>query len=142
MWQRIQTLYLAIACALTASLLFLNIANVMGADGVVEHIRYTEKVMYLVLIIISLLTGVLSIFTWKLRLLQMRLSVLTALLLLGIQGIIVFDWFTNHDVMVFSVSAVFPLVASILCFMASRRIFQDEIMVRASNRLRDTRKKR
>ena len=63
MWQRIQTLYLAIACALTASLFFCNIANVIGADGVVEHIRYSEKLIYLVLTIICMLTGVLSIFT-------------------------------------------------------------------------------
>lgn len=141
MWQRIQTLYLAIACALTASLFFCNIANIVGADGIVEHIRYSEKLIYLVLTIVCMLTGVLSIFTWKLRLLQMRLAILTALLLLGIQGVIVSDWIANHDVMVFSVTAIFPIIASILCFMASRKIFQDEIMVRASSRLRDTRKR-
>jgi len=142
MWQRIQTIFLALACGLTASLFFCRLATIVGADNAVVYVRYTEKVIYLVLTIICVLLGVLSIFTYKLRLLQMRLSVLTGLMLIGYQGVLVYDYFANRGDMVFSFTAVFPVIAAILCFMASRKIFQDEIMVRASNRLRDTRTKR
>lgn len=142
MWQRIQTLFLAVALALTVALFFCNVSTILGADGVEAHVRYTEKLIYLILTIVSVLLLLSCLASYKIRLLQMRITIFTALILLGFQGVLVYDYFMNRADMVFSLTAVFPLVASILCFMASRKIFQDEIMVRASSRLRDSRKKR
>jgi len=142
MWQRIQTIYLAIATLLIASLFFCNVTTIFGAEGAVEHVRYTQKVIYLTLIIIGTALAILCLATYKVRLLQMRLSILTGLILIGLEVVLAVDFFVNRGEMVFSFTAIFPLIAAILCFMASRKIMQDEIMVRASSRLRDTRNKR
>jgi len=142
MWQRIQTIYLAIATLLVASLFFCRLSTIVGAEGAVEYVKYTEKVIYLALTIICVLLGILSLGTFKLRLLQMRVSILTGLVLIGYEIVLAVEFFTRPESMVFSFTAIFPLVSAILCFMASRKIMQDEIMVRAASRLRDTRKKR
>lgn len=142
MWQRIQTIYLAIATLLVASLIFCNVVTIVGAEGAIEHVRYTQKVTYLVLIIFGIVLGFLSIVTYKLRLLQMRLAILTALILIGLECVIGVEYFLHRSDLILSFTASFPLVAAILYFMASRKIMQDEIMVRASSRLRDTRTKR
>jgi len=135
-------LFLGMALALTVALFFCNVSTVIGADGAEVHIKYIEKIIYLILTIISVLLLLSCLAAYKIRLLQMRITIFTALILLGFQGVLVYDFFMNRADMVFSFTAVFPLIAAILCFMASRKIFQDEIMVRASSRLRDSRKKR
>lgn len=142
MWQRIQTLFLGLALALTVALFFCNVSTVLGTDGAQLSIAYTERPLYLILTIICCLLLLCCLVSYKLRLLQFRITLLSALVLLGYQGILVYDYFVHRSEMVFSFTAVFPLVASILSFMAARKIFQDEIMVRAASRLRDTRKKR
>jgi len=142
MWQRIQTIFLAISLGLTCSLFFCNLSTVIGPDGEEVVIRYSEKIVYLVLTIITAIVGLIALSTFKFRLFQMRTAILAALLLLGIQGVIVYDFVMYHKEMVFSFTAVFPILGAILDFLAARKIFQDEIMVRASARLRDTRKKR
>ena len=43
MWQRIQTLYFAIATGLVASMFFSNIATVIGPGGEELGIRYYEN---------------------------------------------------------------------------------------------------
>ena len=54
MWQRIQTLYLAIATALVAAMFFLPKAVVPGADGAgAETFRFVTYVPYLILLIVS-----------------------------------------------------------------------------------------
>lgn len=142
MWQRIQTLFLALALALAAALFFCNVTTIFGPDGAEIHVAYTEKLVYLILTIASVLLLFSCLVSYRVRLLQMRITIFTALILLGFQGVLVYDWFMNREDMVFSVTAVFPLISSILCFMASRKIFQDEIMVRAASRLREPRKSR
>lgn len=141
MWQRIQTLFLSIAIVLTGALFFCNVCTILGSDGAVEHIRYTEKISYLIVLIVSILLLISSLVSFKVRMLQMRITVFTAVVLLGFQALLAYDYFTNMGELVFSFTAIFPLIASILCFMASRKIYQDEIMIRAASRLRSSKKR-
>ena len=56
MWQRVQTLYLAISTILIAVMLFSNEAVCLGSDGAVaDAIRFTDKVSHLIMLIIILL---------------------------------------------------------------------------------------
>ena len=76
MWQRIQTLYLAIATGLLISMFFCNAGTFIGAEGS-EPIRYYEKTSYLMFLIMVVMANGISLFSFKSRLLQMRLTVLS-----------------------------------------------------------------
>lgn len=141
MWQRVQTLYLGIATLLIASLFWCDVAKLAGPDGTVEYIRYVDKTVYLVWIIILTVLQVLSVGGYKWRMKQIRVVIVTAVMCLGFQGWLVYDWFQSRDVMVFSWTALFPFAASVLDFIGARNIFLDECIVQSANRLRGPRKK-
>ena len=68
MWQRVQTLYLAIATALIAVLFFCNMAASYDAEGnVTEYYTYTSFLPYLILTIALTLLGILALTTFKVR---------------------------------------------------------------------------
>ncbi len=141
MWQRIQTLFLAIAIGLIISLFFCNMATIIGEGGAKETIRFSEKLPYLILNIMVLTANVCALFAFKARMLQMRVAILAGILLLGFQGWLVFDFINHKNEMVFSLCAVFPLIAAILDFLAARNIMLDEAMVLSSQRLRKARRR-
>ena len=142
MWQRIQTLYLAIATALLASLFFCKFATIVGPQGNDLEIMYWEKIPYVTLLAISTIGNIFSLFAFKIRMPQMRVATGAAILLLAFQCWIVVDLARNWNEMSFSVTALFPLIAAILDIMAARSILLDEAMVQSSARLRASKRKR
>ena len=142
MWQRIQTLYLAIATALLASMFFCKFATIVGPHGNDLEIMYWEKIPYVTLLAISTIGNIFSLFAFKIRMPQMRVATGAAILLLAFQCWIVVDLARNWNEMSFSVTALFPLIAAILDIMAARSILLDEAMVQSSARLRATKRKR
>ena len=116
MWQRIQTLYLVIATALVAVLFFSVKSFVVGSGGVrAEEVKYISFVPYLILMIIAILAG---------------------LILLGLQGWLVFDYLAAAEGVIYRWTAILPLIATILDFMAAHRIFRDQLLVESMSRLR------
>ena len=142
MWQRIQTLYLAIATALLASMFFCKFATIVGPQGNDLEIMYWEKIPYVTLLAISTLGNIFSLLAFKIRMPQMRVATGAARLLLAFQCWIVVDLARNWNEMSFSVTALFPLIAAILDIMAARSILLDEAMVQSSARLRASKRKR
>ena len=142
MWQRIQTLYLAIATALLASMFFCKFATIVGPQGNDLEIMYWEKIPYVTLLAISTLGNIFSLFAFKIRMPQMRVATGAAILLRAFQCWIVVDLARNWNEMSFSVTALFPLIAAILDIMAARSILLDEAMVQSSARLRASKRKR
>lgn len=142
MWQRIQTLYLAVATALLASMFFCKFATILGPDGVEISIKYFEKVPYLVLLTVALAGNVFSLFAFKIRIPQMRVAMVAALILLAFQVWIIVDVVRGWNEMVFSVTALFPLVAMVLDILAARNIMLDEAMVQSASRLRASKRRR
>ena len=142
MWQRIQTLYLAIATALLASMFFCKFATIVGPQGNDLEIMYWEKIPYVTLLVISTLGNIFSLLAFKIRMPQMRVATGAAILLLAFQCWIVVDLARNWNEMSFSVTALFPLIAAILDIMAARSILLDEAMVQSSARLRASKRKR
>ncbi len=136
MWQRIQTLYLTIATALLASMFFCKFATIVGPDGAEETIKYFEKVPYLALLIMAVAGNAFSLFAFKIRVPQMRVATLSAILLFAFQTWIIVDVVRGWNGMVFSVTALFPLVAMVLDILAARSIMLDEAMVQSASRLR------
>ena len=142
MWQRIQTLYLAIATALLASMFFCKFATIVGPQGNDLEIMYWEKIPYVTLLAISTIGNIFSLFAFKIRMPQMRVATGAAILLLAFQCWIVVDLARNWNEMSFSVTALFPLRAAIRDIMAARSILLDEAMVQSSARLRASKRKR
>ena len=127
MWQRVQTLYLFLATALIAALFFCHKAG---------DVFYTDYWPYLILLIVVAVLNVMALTTYKHRIFQMRTATLSAIILLGLQVWLVVDCIKTHNTPVFSLTAVFPIVAMILNLLAARGILADELLVRNSSRLR------
>ena len=133
MWQRVQTLYLAISTALIAAMFFCNKA------GDISFVSYWP---YLVLLVVITLLNILALTTYRFRVFQVRTAVLAALVTLGLQAWLVVDFVLSGNDPLFHVAAIFPLVAVILDVLAARGIRADELMVRSSDRLRSAKRKK
>ena len=130
-WQRIQTLYLGIASALIAAMFFCRFATIIGPDGAEEFIRYYEKIPYLVMLIMLLTAGICAIFSYKSRILQARVCILSALMFLGFQIWLGIDFLRYRHDMVFSITLLFPLVSAALNIIAARSNLVDEMTLQA-----------
>lgn len=142
MWQRIQTLYIAIATGLVASLFFCNIASIIGPSGEEIGIRYYEKSSFLVLMIMMLTAHVCALFCYKSWALQARVCILAGLLTLGFQIWLGIDFFRFRHEMVFNITGVFPIVCTILDIMAARSALIDQFTISAISSTRRTGKAR
>lgn len=156
MWQRIQTLYLAIGFALLLSLFFCNFISyedlTASGDEITEIMRYRSMRgwLYPVLMVITVLIQLLTVFLFKSRMVQMWLVIFNALILLGFQTVIIVDVVSfsraaaGMGISGFRISyvtSIFPLVVSILDFLASRNIMLDEAMVQSASRIRSSRRR-
>ena len=142
MWQRIQTLYLGISTALIFSMFFCIFATIIGPDGAEVTIRYSEKLSYLTLLIMLMTSHIAATASFKTFFLQARVSVIAGLLAIGFQIWLAIDFFINRNDMIFNVTALFPLAAAALDFMAAKRSMVDEMTVQSVKSVRKARKKR
>ncbi|MCD8312851.1 MAG: DUF4293 domain-containing protein [Bacteroidales bacterium] len=139
MWQRIQTLYLAIATILLGSLFFVKFATIIGPMGDTAKIFYHEKLPYLLFTIIVTAVNLFALMMFKIRMFQMRVCIFAAIILIGFQIWLGVDVIRNFRQMAFSFTAIFPIVAAILDALAARAILIDESIVRSASRLRSAR---
>ena len=131
MLQRIQTVYLLIIVALTIAILFLPLAVLQSGDQL-----FTFDATG-----ISTMLALLTIFLFKKRILQIRICVFNAILMLGFYGLFAFFyWDLGNQKEIFSLSLKiafsFPLISLILDYLAIRNIGADEALVRSLDRLR------
>lgn len=140
MWQRIQTLYLAIGLGILASFFWTDVASVLEGD-VIENITYMQKTIYKVWIIILAVFQFLALGGFKWRMKQFRVVLFTALATLGFQGFLAYDYFTKPAECVFSWTVMLPLAVVVLDLLAARAIMVDEAIVQSASRLRRARRK-
>ena len=114
----------------------------MAPGGEEETIMYYQKIEYLLFLIMLFTANVICLFSFKARILQMRLGVITVIMLAAFQIWLGVDFFRNKDEMVFSITAIFPLVCAILDLLAVRGIALDEAMVQSAYRLRGGKKRK
>lgn len=147
MLQRIQTIYM-VAALLFMSLLFkLPIADLL-AEG--EVLTFTlsgvfsgERMIFSglplqILLGIILLLHLVSIFSYKNRIRQMRILGFTILTMLGLFGMFFYFAYASFAQVTagFKLYVVLPVVASVLDYLAIRNIGKDEALVRSIDRLR------
>lgn len=116
-------------------------AFTLGPGGVhsveLTYIKYTP---YLILLILITILQLLAVFTFNARVFQMRTAVLSAILMIALQAWIGVDYFTADKEWIFRFTAVFPLVAAILNFIAARLILRDQLLVESVSHLRSRKK--
>ena len=132
MWQRIQTLYLAVATVLSAVLFFVNKA---------EGVRMISYIPYLILLIIITLLNLIALTSWTHRVFQARTAVLSSIFCLALQIWLVVDFVVTGNDPLFRLPSLVPVVILILDALAASNIWADELMVRSSSRLRAAKRK-
>ena len=141
MWQRLQTLYLCLATGFVVALFFSVKAFTLGPGGVhAAELTYVKYTPYLILLILITILQLLAVFTFNARVFQMRTAVLSAILMIALQAWIGVDYFTADKEWIFKFTAVFPLVAAILNFIAARYILRDQLLVESVSHLRSRKK--
>lgn len=154
MIQRIQTVYLLIAEILIGALFFVPFADIVGKDGniyrfdikgmVLEGAQKPEIIYsslpLILLCAFCLVLIVITIYQFKNRILQMRLSKFIIFILLGFGGLIYFYLRSCAQIVSGTYSIhiylVFPVIAAILIYLAIRAIAKDEMLVRSIDRIR------
>jgi hypothetical protein len=153
MIQRIQSLYLLIITALMVTMMFLPLAtlqqgtmlfnfDVTGLSTVEtqSQLLYPTWGLFILTAVISLIS-LITIFLFRKRILQIRLSVFNALLMIGFYALFIFSIVTvkNHIPgcsMSIKLALSFPVICLILDYLAIRNIGADETLVRSLERLR------
>lgn len=142
MWQRIQTLYLGISTALVFSMFFCTFATIIGPQGEELTIGYHEKLPYLTMLIMLFTAHIAATASFKAFFLQARVAMIAALMAIGFQIWLAVDIFRFHNEMSFSITAIFPLAATILDVMAAKRSLVDEMTITAVKSTRASRRGR
>lgn len=154
MWQRIQTLWwliaiVAIALFVSQDFLLYRSAGQMlpdlvqsstGVETLSGQVVYSNYIVA-ALAGISLIGSLICIFIYKMRTFQLRLSVLNALILVGLMLSIGYTCYrfttlSGADFAGITLWLSLPLIAIIAQVLATRAVLKDEVLIRMSNRLR------
>lgn len=150
MIQRIQSVYLLLVVGLLALAICLPLGYFLDANalpykftafgvavGDVTHASWGLFCLLLLAAIVAFAT----IFLYRNRILQIRMTIFNSLLLIGFYIaflVFMFAFQSKLDMMAFRVSwsLPLPLIAIILNYLAIRAIGRDEVLVKAADRLR------
>ena len=141
MWKKLQTIYLGISTALILSMFFCNFATIIGPAGEELTIAYREKLPYLAMLIMMITAHIAATASFKVPFLQARVAMIAALMSFGFQIWLGVDILRYMNEMTFSITALFPLAAAVLNFMAAKRALVDEMTITAFKSLRSKRRK-
>ena len=133
-------LFLPLAVLQSGDQLFTFDATGISTMAAQPELIYPTWGLFALTIVISLL-ALLTIFLFKKRILQIRICVFNAILMLGFYGLFAFFyWDLGNQKEIFSLSLKiafsFPLISLILDYLAIRNIGADEALVRSLDRLR------
>ncbi len=155
MLQRIQTLYLLIIVVLSGFVLFSPVADLFAKTDALLYVidykgvslvqgtnttfQFTTWGLTAISAIVPLVSLV-TIFLYKKRILQVRLSFFNMVLMAGFYGLLfLYLWFAGqrlHAEWNLRFVDAFPLINIVLDFLAIRAIAKDEALVKSLNRLR------
>lgn len=147
MIQRIQTVYLLIVVGLLITAMCLPLGfftDTMGEHPFkalgIEMAGVSQATWGLfAILVLSTLVALATIFLFKNRILQIRLSIFNSLLLVGFYAAFIAFYFAlKSDAALFRIgwTLCLPAVSIILNVLAIRAIGRDEVLVKAADRLR------
>ncbi len=134
MLQRIQTLYMLVAVAVSAALIFF--APMWTAGDV--PVMLTENPVYMVGV--GLVVGMVlaNVFNFKKRKLQVVLNRLSIFISFAVFGFMVYEYATlpEEPQVVFGLGLINPLAVIVLLSLANKAIIKDEELIRSADRIR------
>jgi uncharacterized membrane protein YcgQ (UPF0703/DUF1980 family) len=146
MIQRIQSLYLLLAAAAGAATWFFEIWKATLSDNVVSYFNVQSSYLVFVLYMVIVMLAVISIFLFKKRKVQFRLTVLNIFLSIAA---IVLQYFKVLDFAnalqtggktitssSYLPAAFLPVLILVFLFLAARGIYKDERLIKSLDRLR------
>ncbi len=136
MIQRIQTLYLIVSILLMGAL-FLWFPVILGEDGSVI-VERSEPLVF-GLIFISILFGIISIFSFKKRQTQFVLNRLNIISNFVLLGVFVYRSLTLSGETLVSekgIGVLLPIISIVFLVLANKAIKRDEDLVKSVDRLR------
>lgn len=154
MIQRIQSIYLLIVSVLSALLLKGNILKLVGDNGELYNLSYKgisvmqdgnasmiEKSIPLTILLFAVpLLFMFSIFVFKNRKLQLRVTIFSTLLQAGALILIAYYiFYTGNKLgasLLFNIKITFPAIGVILGYLAFRAILKDELLIKSYDRIR------
>ena len=152
MIQRIQSVYLLVVTVLLVVTMCLPAGHFIAADGV-NTLAFKPLGVTLAdggfqstwgvfgLLLLSAIVAFGTIFLFRNRMLQVRMTIFNSVLLIGYYVVFGVFWYVlkgRLDVTGFQVgwALCLPAVCIILNYLAFRAIYRDEVMVKAADRLR------
>jgi len=147
MIQRIQSVYMLAAVILLISSMFTSFGAVVK-DGIEQTLtsfgvivngeQVASSYPLIIAQAISCILVLISIIKFKNRKLQVRLNMMATLACSSVVllGFYVLDNLPEGETISYGLSIVFPIVAGILLFLASKAIKKDAAILRAADRLR------
>jgi hypothetical protein len=120
-------------------LLYTGIAKYAGTAGEDTVIKTIAIPLLAALASFTAIIPAISLFLYKKRMLQMRFNIFNSILLVALQGFIVYYIVSNtgqETKFIFTIQSVFPVISLILSIMAIRKILRDEILIQSLNRIR------
>lgn len=153
MIQRIQSLYLLGGLILIGIMFFFPLAELIdtagqtyeflyrGIPAITEgapaiFMAYPVAILLTIIVLISLIT----IFLYKKRMIQVRLTIFNMVCMLGAVGLIYYSINSQtkelNAIADYSIINAFPLVALVLNYLALRNIGKDEALIRSMDRIR------
>ena len=152
MIQRIQSVYLLLVTILLVVAICLPVGQYVGTDGVTTHIfkplgvtladgTFQSTWGLFGILLLSAIIAFCTIFLFRNRMLQVRMTIFSSLLLIGYYiafFVFMFMLKSDLDAMNFQLgwALCLPVVCIILNYLAFRAIYRDELMVKAADRLR------
>lgn len=152
MIQRIQSVYLLLVTILLVAAACLPVGQFIGADGVATHVfkplgvtladgAFQSTWGLFGILLLSAIIAFCTIFLFRNRMLQVRMTIFGSLLLIGYYiafFVFMFMLKSDLDAMTFQLgwALCLPVVCIILNYLAFRAIYRDELMVKAADRLR------
>ncbi|NSL89912.1 DUF4293 domain-containing protein [Chitinophaga solisilvae] len=146
MIQRIQSLYLLLAAGAGTATLFYNLWKAKLSNGTETYVNASSNYLLFVLYVIIILLALTTIFLFKKRKLQFRLTVfniLFAFAALAYQYYVVQQ--TANKIVAggvaitsasYLIASFLPILLIVLLFMAARGIYKDEKLIKSLDRLR------
>lgn len=151
MIQRIQSVYLLLVTVLLVMAMCMPVGQFVGSDGVTAYLfkplgvtlaggEFQSTWGLFGILLLSAVIALCSIFLYRNRMLQVRMTIFGSLLLVGYYIAFFVFMFVLKDELDASFrlgwALCLPLVAIILNYLAFRGIYGDELMVKAADRLR------
>jgi hypothetical protein len=135
MIQRIQSIWLLLASAAAFSVLYLPFYYTINPTTTALEIKGSDNLTTLISLAFSACLSVITIFLYSNRMLQLKV-VLANLILSLLIGYFVYKLAKDNPGGSFTLSSIFLFLIPVLQILAMYKIYQDEKLVKSSDRLR------